>query len=242
MAIAGVTLLFGNAVPDGLSLSGQTPTDTRMPQDSSGILLPEPRYDGSVSVEKALKGRRSIRAYAEAPLSLSEISQILWAAYGITFTSERMPPFLRGGLKTAPSAGALYPLEIYLAAGSVEGLDPGVYRYLPDGHRLIPVSSGDVRQDLSSAALNQSLVKAAPAVLVYSAVFSRTTGKYGDRGRQRYVCMDLGHSAQNVYLQAFTLEIGTCAVGAFNDEAVKKVIGMPEEEEPLYIMPLGKIQ
>jgi SagB-type dehydrogenase family enzyme len=206
------------------------------------ITLPEPKFDGSVSVEKALKGRRSIRKYLTTPLTLAEVSQILWSAYGITKTAPNLPAFLRGGLRTAASAGALFPLDIYLVAFSVDGLDPGIYYYNSEKHTLERIAKGDRRKEISEANYNQSHFTTTTAVLVYSAVFERTTKKYGTRGRERYVCMDLGHSAENVYLQAFALDIGTCAIGAFDDLALKKAVGMTQVEEPLYVMPLGKVK
>ncbi len=203
------------------------------------ITLPEPRRQSDCSVEQALLHRRSVRTYKPEPLALKELSQLLWAAYGIT-KEMPLPAFLQGGLRTAPSAGALYPLEIYVVAGEVTGLAPGIYRYRSAGHALELIAAGDHRQELARAAWDQSFIAKAPAVLVYAAVFARTTGKYGERGRSRYVCMDLGHSAQNVYLQAEALGLGTCAVGAFDDASVAKVMGLKSEEEPLYLMPAGK--
>jgi SagB-type dehydrogenase family enzyme len=147
--------------------------------------------------------------------------------------------FLRGGLRTAPSAGARYPLEIYVLAGKVKGIEQGLYKYIPEGHKLIRTTDKDMRSDLCASALNQAMIKEAPAVLLFCAVFERTTERYGNRGRERYVYMDLGHSAENVYLQAEALHMGTCAIGAFNDDQVKAAMNLPEEEEPLYIMPFG---
>jgi SagB-type dehydrogenase family enzyme len=194
------------------------------------IRLPPPRYDGETSVEKALRERRSVREYGNEPLTLSEIGQILWAAQGVT------SPL---GLRTAPSAGALYPLETYVVAGDVEGLPSGVYRYKPDGHLLLHVAAGDRRGALCSAALSQPAIIKAPAAIVFSAVFARATAKYGKRGI-RYVHMDLGHAAENVYLQAVSLRLGTVFIGAFDDDSVKKALSMPPEEEPLCIMPVGR--
>ncbi|HVO76964.1 MAG TPA: SagB/ThcOx family dehydrogenase [Candidatus Bathyarchaeia archaeon] len=206
------------------------------------VELPAPRHEGTVSVETALQNRRSIRTYLEEPLTLADVSQLLWAAYGITKTWEGMPPFLRGGLRTAPSAGGLYPLELYLAAFNVTSLPAGIYWYDSEKHRLVRVLEGDKRKEVSEAAFNQSMLKTAAAAIVYSAVYERNTKKYGQRGRDRYVCMDLGHSAENVYLEAYALKVGTCAVGAFTDLWLKKAVGMTRAEEPLYIMPLGKVQ
>ena len=203
------------------------------------VKLPPPRTDSKTSIEQSLLGRRSIRTYGDEPLTLPEISQLLWAAYGITKKKDS-PAFLRGGFKTAPSAGGLYPLEIYVVAGNVTGLPAGIYQYKPVAHELAKIAEGDRRCDLRNAGLGQSMIEDAPAVIVYSAVFARTTGKYGKRGRERYVWMDAGHSAQNIYLQAQALDIGVCICGAFNDILVKKVVGMTKEEEPVCIIPVGK--
>jgi len=206
------------------------------------VNLPAPRYDGAVSVEAALKNRRSIRSYLKTPLTLADVSQLLWAAYGITQPLENVPAFLRGGFRAAPSAGARYPLDLYLAAFSVTGLPAGIYWYDSEKHQLVRIVEGDRRKEVSEAAFNQSQFETASAAIVYSAVYERTMSKYGQRGRDRYVCMDLGHSAENVYLQACALKIGTCAIGAFTDLGLKKAVGMTRAEEPLYIMPLGKIE
>jgi SagB-type dehydrogenase family enzyme len=195
------------------------------------IRLPKPNTKGATSLEEALLKRRSVRAYSEEPLRIEEISQLLWAAQGITDTTS--------GLRTAPSAGALYPLEIYVAAGNVTGLVKGVYKYRPQTHELVKLADEDVRKDLSRAALEQESVRDAPAVLVFSAVIERTAAKYGTRST-RYVHMEAGHAAQNVFLQAAALHLGTVVVGAFYDEDVKKVIGMEAGESALYIMPAGR--
>lgn len=184
--------------------------------ESENVTLPEPNTESKYSIEEALLNRRSIRSYLDSSLTIQEVSQIIWAAYGV---NKPIPdvPFLRGGLKTAPSAGATYPLEIYLVCGNVTNLAKGVYKYKPEDHSLIKILEEDIRDDLYLASLQQPWVREAPASLVYSAVFSRTTDNYGKRGRERYVCMDLGHSAENVYLQAGALRIGTVAIGAFSD-------------------------
>ncbi len=210
--------------------------------DGPAIDLPAPRLDGTVSIEAALANRRSIRSYVEKPLALEETSQLLWAAYGITKTRENPPAFLRGGLRTAPSAGGRYPLDIYLAAFDVTGLPDGIYYYKSETHRLVRVAEGDRRDEVSKACFDQPHFKTASAAIVYSAVYERTMVKYGQRGRDRYVCMDLGHSAENVYLEAYALKVGTCALGAFDDLRLKKAVGMTRAEEPLYVMPLGKVE
>jgi SagB-type dehydrogenase family enzyme len=211
------------------------------PVAGAAVKLPSPVVDGLVSVEKCLAQRRSVRLYASTPLTLADISQLLWAAYGITQPVSTVPQ-LRGGRRTAPSAGALYPIELHVVAGNVNELPPGVYRYRSETHDLVLVAAGDKRPALFHAAASQTCVRDAPASIVYSAVFSRNTGKYGDRGRERYVCMDLGHSAENVYLQCSSLGLGTCAIGAFYDDAAKLVVRMTKDEEPLYIMPVGRLQ
>lgn len=195
------------------------------------IKLPDPEYAGSLSVEATLLRRRSVREYKKAPLELSEISQLLWAAQGVS--SAR-------GYKTAPSAGALYPLELYMVASNVNGLEQGVYKYRPDRHELKRIIKGERQKKLYKAALAQECVKDAAAVFVITAVYKRTTGKYGERG-VRYVHMEVGHAAQNIYLQAASLGLGTVVVGAFSDDRVKQAIGAEKSEEPLCIMPIGKI-
>jgi SagB-type dehydrogenase family enzyme len=194
------------------------------------ILLPSPQTDGEISVEKALANRRSHRGFQDRALSKEQLSQLLWAAYGIT-SPER-------GLRTAPSAGALYPLEIYAIAGSVDGIDPGVYKYISEEHKLVRIIDGDVRRELAEAALDQRMIAAAPAAVFYSAVFDRITGRYGDRGIM-YAYMEAGHSAQNVYLQAEAMGLGTCAVGAFTGDRVREILNLAANEEPLYLMPVG---
>lgn len=196
------------------------------------IELPAPKYDSNTSVEQALLIRRSVREYKDEPLTLAEVSQLLWAAQGITEP--------RRGLRTAPSAGATYPLEVYVVVGNVNNLSQGVYKYKPHEHELVKVVEGDKRAELYDAAFRQRWVKEGAIVIVFSAVYERTTGRYGDRGI-RYVHMEVGHAGQNVYLQAVSLNLGTVVVGAFRDDAVKRILNMPEEESPLYIMPVGRI-
>ncbi len=210
--------------------------------DAEKISLPEPRIDGAVSVEKALHDRRSVREYKDEPLSLRDVSQLLWAAQGMTGKSVR----------TSPSAGALYPLEVYVVAGKVNGLAPGVYKYQPGDHSLTKVRDGDRRDELYSAGIGQQPVKAAPVDLVIAGVYERATGKYSSEDRDKptgsvyprgvkYAHFEAGHAAQNIYLQAESSGLGTVAIGAFSDDAVKQALGMAEDERPLYIMPVGKV-
>lgn len=201
--------------------------------------LPSPRFDSNVSIEQTLLMRRSRRYYRDQALTSKEISQILWAAYGIS--QPRNEPYFHstGGLKTAPSAGALYPLEIYLLSGKISDLPSGLYKYLPNGHLLKKVHNSDLRSGLAQAAFDQLMLQEAPVNLVYTAVFERNTKRYGQRGKNRYVPMDIGHSAENVYLQVEALGLGTCAIGAFDDDKVTQLLNLPPNEEPMYLMPVG---
>ncbi|MDR0437785.1 MAG: SagB/ThcOx family dehydrogenase [Bacteroidales bacterium] len=220
---------------------------TKIEEAPLTYILPSPKTDGKMSVEKALAQRRSHRAYQDKALSAEQLSQILWSAYGITKPVEDNPdrpssrPSFRGGFRTAPSAGATFPFEIYAIVGNVSGIEPGVYKYISENHKLVRVIDQDVRVELRKAALDQMMVEQAPATVFWSAIFERATVRYGDRGRERYVCMDLGHSGQNVYLQAEAMGLGTCAIGAFTDADVSRVLQLPAEEEPLYMMPVGYI-
>lgn len=201
------------------------------------ICLPFPRLDGEISLEKALRRRRSIREYEDAPITLRELSQILWASYGVTET--------RWSLKTTPSAGGTYPLDIYFVANprgviTEEGsyLIPGSYIYEFETHCARLVREGELRDRLYRAALEQDWVRDAPLNIVIVGVFERTTKRYGNRG-VRYVWLEAGHASQNIYLQATALGLGTVAVGAFYDEDVIEIIGA-EKGSPLYIMPIGR--
>jgi SagB-type dehydrogenase family enzyme len=184
-----------------------------------------------VSLERTLLLRHSVREYRDEPLGLPDVAQLLWAAQGIASPEE--------GRRTVPSAGALYPLEILLVAGNVTDLSAGLYRYQPEDHTLLRSATGDVRPMLAKAALDQECVREAAAVIAIAAVHARTSWKYGERA-VRYVAMEAGHAAQNVYLQAASLGIGTVAVAAFYDDRVKKVLRLEQEEDPLYLLPVGK--
>ncbi|MBT8067915.1 MAG: SagB/ThcOx family dehydrogenase [Gammaproteobacteria bacterium] len=198
-------------------------------ENEQRIPLPAAELGQEMSIDEALKQRRSIRKFGRDSIVLEDVSQLLWAAQGITS---------RRGFRTAPSAGALYPLELYLVAGNVTGLSPGVYHYRPKRHDLVLVASGDRRKPLASAALRQDWVRSAPAVLVITGVYQRTMAKYGQRGR-RYLHMEVGHAAQNVYLQATARDLGTVMVGAFDDNKVQELLSLPADHEPLGLMPIG---
>lgn len=194
---------------------------------SQTVKLPVPRKRGDISFEEAILKRRSKREFKEGSLSKEQISQLLWAAQGITEPS--------GFFRSVPSAGALYPLEIYIVYSE------GVYHYRPDGHLLERISMEDVRSSLCEAALGQEFIVHAPLDIVITAVYERTTGKYNERGI-RYVHMEAGHCAQNIHLQAVALGLGSVPIGAFSDEDVSKVLFLPAECKPLYIIPVGHPQ
>ncbi len=194
------------------------------------IALPPPNLNGSLTLEQTLHSRRSVREYRNEPLTLAELSQLLWAAQGVTHPE---------GLRTAPSAGALYPLEVYAVVGAVNDLPADIYKYLPREHTLQKITEGDKRAELAQAALGQSCVGDAPLVIAITAVYQRTMKKYGERGVQ-YAQVEAGAAAQNVYLQATALNLGTVFVGAFHDDEVAKVLQLSSNEKPVALLPVGK--
>lgn len=196
------------------------------------ISLPAPVLEGAYSFEEAVFLRRSVRNFAPEPLNLQQVSQLMWAAAGKTVDG------ISGPTRAYPSAGAMHPLELYIAAGNVEGLDPGIYQYQWDDHALLLISEGDYRRSLSDACAGQAAPLNAPATVVISAVYSRTVRRYGSRGEVRYVPMDAGASAQNVQLQAVALGLGSLMIGAFQDGAVQSLL-KTSSAEPLIIMPVG---
>jgi len=201
-----------------------------MVQAAETIRLPAPATKGQYSLEALLQQRRSVREYRELALTAAQLGQLLWAAQGITHGA---------GLRTAPSAGALYPLEMYAVVGDVDGLSNGIYHYRPGEHSLVKTLDGDRRAALSEAALSQESVAQAPVVLVFTAVVARSAKKYGQRA-QRYVDIEVGHAAENLFLQAEALGLGTVDVGAFDDEEVARVLQLPHDRMPLLLMPVGR--
>jgi SagB-type dehydrogenase family enzyme len=194
--------------------------------------LPEPVVDGAVSVEKAIRARRTVRSFHSGALSLAQLSQVLWAARGITDH--------RGFLRAAPSGGALYPMDVYavLGEGCVEEVSAGIHHYEPRDHALSSMMEGDRRADVARASLGQMWMARAPLILVITTEYRRICRKYGERG-VRYAIMEAGHVAQNVFLQAEALGLGAGIVGAFDDREVSRVMGLPSAHEPLLIMPVG---
>jgi SagB-type dehydrogenase family enzyme len=177
-------------------------------------------------LEETLAARRSVRSYSDVSLTWQEIGQLLWAAQGTTRD---------WGARTAPSAGALYPLETYVVTAE------GLYHYRPRGHQVAATPQLGLRQALWQAALKQDWIRQAPAVFVIAAVYARTTVKYGDRAA-RYVHLEAGHAAQNLLLQAVALGLGGVVVGAFYDDKVRAAINLPQDQEPLYLIPVGHFQ
>jgi SagB-type dehydrogenase family enzyme len=205
-----------------------------MTADESKIIsLPRPFFTGGLPLAEAITQRRSIRDFAPSPIQLFQISQILWAAQGITSTLS--------SLRAIPSAGSTYPLEVYLVTGdnSIENFAGGVYHYEVAGHVLSSHLAEDVRVKLADAALGQDSISVAPVDLIICAVYDRTLMRYNVRG-ERYVFMEAGHAGQNIYLQATALGLGTVVIGAFRDEEVRRVLQLDPGVRPLYIMPIGK--
>jgi SagB-type dehydrogenase family enzyme len=196
------------------------------------IKLPLPQLKGKVSLEETILRRRSVRRYRREPLDLPQLGQILWSAQGITGS---------GMLRAAPSAGATYPLEIFVVSGqeSVNELEAGIYQYLVNAHSLRLHRPGDFRPDLARAALEQEFIIQVPANIVICAFYHRTCDTYGKRG-ERYVHMEVGHAGENIHLQAVALGLATVEVGAFHEKEVWKILGIDEQIRPLYIMPVGK--
>ena len=201
-----------------------------MAEPNEYIKLPNPELSGEQSVEMLLQQRRSVRSYQKSSLNLTEVGQLLWSAQGVSDAQ---------GLRTAPSAGALYPLKLFVVVGDVNELSPGIYQYNPEEHSLLKTANGDLRKLLQKAALNQSSIGDAAIIFVFTAIYQRTTWKYGDRG-VRYVHMEVGHAGQNLFLQAEALDLGTVVVGAFNDDEVREVLNLDDDMQPLSLMPVGR--
>jgi SagB-type dehydrogenase family enzyme len=198
----------------------------------ASISLPKPSSDGKVSVEKAIKGRRTVRDFRQKSLSLNHLSQLVWSGQGITDSSENK--------RVAASAGALYPLDLYILTGEngVEKMEGGVYRYLPKEHSLLPIAKGDRRREIALASLSQMWIARAPVLFIITAEYRRITGKYGERGIP-YALIEVGHVGQNLFLQAGALGLRAGIVGAFHDSEVSNIASLPSKHEPLLIMPVG---
>lgn len=220
----GIMIFFMAAPPMGWTDNRREGKQMERHQETIVVKLPVPKKEGKVSLERALGERTSIRSFSAQPLTREEISQLLWALQGVTRA---------WGARTAPSAGALFPLDVYVV------LPEGVFHYDPRHHLMVRKIEGDKRFPLAEAALGQECVSSAPAVFVIAAVYGRTAKKYGNRA-ERYVKMEAGHAAQNLLLQAVTLGLGAVPVGAFYDDRVARVLGLPNGCEPLYLLPTGR--
>jgi len=196
------------------------------------ITLPKPRPSGPVSVEGAIAARRTWRDFSDRPLTMEQLGQILWAAQGITGPD--------GFLRAAPSAGALYPMDLYAVLGpsSVEGVEAGVFHYRPVSHSLKRIAPGDQRRAAARACLGQYWMAGAPLSLVVTAEYERIEKKYGSRGRQ-YAMFEAGHICQNIFLQAEALSLAAGIVGAFDDGRLQTLLHLPTTHRPLLVMPVG---
>lgn len=219
-----VTILAAGVLAAGCGMQEGQVVPSGSPSSGTPIALPSPRTDGDVSLEDALARRRSVRELSGEQLSRAEIGQLLWAAQGLTDAQ---------GRRTSPSAGALYPLELYAVTAE------GVFHYLPTGHAIERTAAGDVRSRLRAAALDQAPVGEAALVVVIAAVPARTAAKYGPERARRYVDLEAGHAAQNLLLEAVALDLAAVPIGAFDDDAVARVLNLPAGTEPRYLLPVG---
>jgi SagB-type dehydrogenase family enzyme len=194
--------------------------------------LPDTVTDGDVSLEMTIHKRRTVRSFHSTTLTLKQLSQLLWAAQGITGPE--------GYKRAAPSAGALYPMDIYgaIGKGCIEGLNSGIYLYNPATHSVSLIQEGDSRRDIAMASLGQMWMSYAPITFVITAKYSRIMGKYGQRG-VRYAMIEAGHIGQNIFLQSQALGLEAGIVGAFKDQKIIKVMGIKDTHEPLLLMPVG---
>ncbi|NOX38187.1 MAG: SagB/ThcOx family dehydrogenase [Calditrichaeota bacterium] len=225
-------LSWTRVLKDVFSRKPPRPPQYKTYPDAEVIELPEPDYRG-LTLEEAIRQRRSVREYTRKPLSLEQLSQLLFAAQGITGHAFGQP------LRSVPSAGALYPFEIYVIVHRVTGLQPGVYHYAVRQHALEVVKLGDFRRRITHAGLEQDMLGEASVVFVLAAIFDRTRSKYGERGF-RYVYMEAGHISQNIYLQAVSLKLGSVCIGAFLDDKVNELIGVDgRKEAAIYLHAVG---
>lgn len=230
VAVVGIVLVFKYVIITPLT---STPMEEKTyfretMSVGQSVTLSDPAKESNVSVEQALQNRRSVREYTEELLSIEEIGQLLWAAQGVTSDD---------GKRTAPSAGALYPLEIYVT-GQIGEKESGFYHYNPNDHSLSKESEQDLRQSFAAAAYDQEWIEDAPINIIVTAFYERLATKYGDKAAQ-FVHLEAGHAAQNVLLQVESLGLGAVTVGGFDDEEVSATLGLTDEEMPLYIIPVG---
>ncbi len=221
-----VNVLYLSCSPEPISYSNTKDFE-------KAITLPKPTHEGTASVEEAISRRKSVRQYSSRAITTEEISQILWSAQGTGVDGTT------GATRAAPSAGATYPVEVFVVTGEPgedEEIPAGIYHFDPKNHALLPVVKGDKRDALSQAALGQGFVAQAPVSIVLTVEYKRTTNRYGERGH-RYVHMEIGHITQNIHLQAVALGLDSVAVGAFDDKNVTAILSTTYE--PLMIIPIG---
>lgn len=204
-------------------------TDVNMEGDR--IRLPRAATAGGMSLTEALMLRRSVRSYSSEPMHIGQVAQLLWSAQGIN---------AENGFRTAPSAGATFPLELFVMVNNVTGVAQGIYHFDLAEKSLVTVHLGNRSGDLVRASLSQAMIRDAAVVIIFGAVFERTTARYGERGI-RYVYNEVGHASQNLHLQAAALNLGTVVIGAFRDEEVEDVLDLGEEIRVLYLMPVGPV-
>jgi SagB-type dehydrogenase family enzyme len=231
---AETSLTWSGALTDLLRSKPKLPPLYKKYPESKQVPLPKPDYRGMV-LEDAIKKRRSVREYSSRPLELYQVSQILFAGQGLTGTLHGRP------VRSAPSAGALYPFEVYVIVNNVEGLQKGIYHYSVIHHALELIRSGDFKSDITSAGLKQEMLGESGVTIVLTAIFDRTRHKYGERGL-RYIYMEGGHISQNISLQAVSLGLGSVSVGAFLDKKVNSLIGVDgRKEAAIYLHSVGRI-
>jgi SagB-type dehydrogenase family enzyme len=208
-------------LPDG------TPDWIPMPGNRLALAVPEGKDAGTLN--GALTRRRSVREYQEKPISLEQVSRLLWAAQGVTGV---------GGLRTSPSAGAIYPLKAYVIASQVAGLAAGVYRYEPDTNELAFVESGDRRKVLCQAAMGQECVAMSPMAVLLVSWDKRMKGEFGDFA-EKLVLIESGHAAQNFLLEAVSMGLGGIGLAKFDGDAIRAAVPFRSDEEPRYLLLAG---
>ncbi len=221
-------------LPGGYLRWDQKPAPYKQYPDAARITLPQPETTGGAPLWETLQVRRSRRRFSETPLTLQQLSQILWAAQGITLRTRGID------LRTVPSAGALYPIETYVTANRISGLECGIYHYSILDHALEQLKRGDFRKKVSAAALDQNMCSEAGAVFIWTGLFKRSTWKYRQRAF-RYVYLDAGHIAQNLALAAQSLDLGSCQIAALYDDEVNEIVNADgKEESVLYMSVVGQ--
>jgi SagB-type dehydrogenase family enzyme len=220
-------------MPGGRGMRGERPAPVKTYPDAERVTLPSPAAPHRLDLSEALRRRKSIRDYTDEPLSLETLSYLLWAAGGIQRVEHGYP------FRTAPSAGALYPVETYLAVRRVDGLEPGLYHFAVEEHALELLRGGEAGAEVAAAALGQRMCARAAVVFCWTAVFQRCKWKYGQRA-YRYVYLDAGHIAENLALAAVQCRLGSCQIGALFDDEVNRLLDVDgREESVLYLTCVG---